>query len=65
MTKRFAGLALAGAAALTFVLPATSASASCQFTEPLAECVKDLVSTVGPAVGCVPVGTFELCPVSA
>lgn len=58
MTKRFAGLALAGAAAVTFVLPATPASA-CSWTFPQ-QCVEDILASAVSEV-CVPFGTFTYC----
>ena len=57
MTKRILGLALAGAAAASFALPATPAKAACHRTFP-EECVNQLLAV---AAVCVPLGTFTYC----
>lgn len=65
MTKRILGLALAGAAAASFALPATPANAACNWTFPR-ECVEQILSSIAIADVCVPLGTFTYCvgPVS-
>ena len=64
MTKRIAGLAIAAAAAATFVLPAAPAHAQCinPFTTPV-DCALEAVDEAVPS--CVYLGTFEMVCVSA
>jgi hypothetical protein len=54
LTKRLASLALIGAAAATFVLPATSASAACGTFTPV--CPDVAVAQI-----CHTYGTYEIC----
>lgn len=62
MTKTIARFALAGAAVLSFALPAAPASAEhCQGTF-IGECIRELTEE---GRLCIPYGTFDICPVDA
>jgi hypothetical protein len=59
VSKRIARLALLGAAAASFALPATPASAHCNWTFPR-ECIETITaSAVAPI--CHDIGTFTYC----
>lgn len=60
MSKRFARLALAGAAVAAVALPASPASAHCSWTFPQ-HCVDTVLQTVAIHPICHPVGTFIVC----
>lgn len=60
MTKRLASLAVCAAAAVTFVLPAAPASATCiSFEHTPVECAKEALGGV-VSDGCVWYGTFKV-----